>query len=47
MIKVITFDVYALLDAGVSLSFVPPDVTMNFYFLYEKLLEAFSVSTLG
>nr|AAV31186.2 Gag-pol polyprotein, putative [Solanum tuberosum] len=46
MIKVFTFDVYAFLNPGASLSFVTPYVAMNFDVLPEKLCEPFSVSTL-
>ncbi|KAH0709413.1 hypothetical protein KY284_010840 [Solanum tuberosum] len=46
MIKVFTFDVYALLDPGASLSFVIPYVAMNFDILPKQLLEPFSISTL-
>ncbi|KAG5571007.1 hypothetical protein H5410_060773 [Solanum commersonii] len=45
MIKVLTFDVYALLDSGASLSFVTPYVAMNFNILPEQLLKPFSVYT--
>ncbi|KAH0776590.1 hypothetical protein KY290_008001 [Solanum tuberosum] len=45
MIKVFTFDVYALLDRGTSLSFVTRYVVMNINILPERLLETFSVST--
>ncbi|KAH0688918.1 hypothetical protein KY289_016276 [Solanum tuberosum] len=45
MIKVITLEVYALLDTGSSLSFVTPYVVNNFDVLPEKLCEPFCVST--
>ncbi|KAG5614829.1 hypothetical protein H5410_014653 [Solanum commersonii] len=45
MIKFFTFDVYALLDPGASLSFVTTYVAMNFNILPEQLLEPFSVFT--
>ncbi|KAG5571462.1 hypothetical protein H5410_061228 [Solanum commersonii] len=45
MIKVFTFDVYALLDLGVILSFLTPYIVMNFDILHEQLLEPFSVLT--
>ena len=45
MIKVFTFDVYALLDQGASLSFVTPYVANQFEILCEKLCELFCVST--
>ena len=45
MIKVFTYDVYALLDPEVSLSFVTPYVAMNFDVFCEQLFETFSVST--
>ncbi|WMV42009.1 hypothetical protein MTR67_035394 [Solanum verrucosum] len=45
MIKVFTFDVYAFLDPGVSLSFVTPYIAMRFDIIPEKLLDPFSVST--
>jgi len=46
MSKVFQIDVYALLDPGVTLSFVTPFVSMRFDVLLEVLLEPFSVSTL-
>ncbi|KAH0776371.1 hypothetical protein KY290_007782 [Solanum tuberosum] len=45
MIRVFDFTVYALLDPGVSLSFVTSYVAMNFNVLPEQLSESFSVST--
>ncbi|KAH0678966.1 hypothetical protein KY284_020051 [Solanum tuberosum] len=45
MIKVFTFDVYALLDPGASLSFVTPYVANKFEVIREKLCEPFCVST--
>ncbi|KAH0729889.1 hypothetical protein KY289_001077 [Solanum tuberosum] len=45
MIKVISLDVYALLDPEASLSFVTPYVANNFDVLAEKLCEPFYVST--
>ena len=45
MIKVFTFDVYALLDPGVILSFVTPYVANQFEILPEKLCEPNCVST--
>ena len=47
MIKVFTFDFYALLDVGASLSFVSPYDTMNFNVLPKNLLETFNVYTHG
>ena len=44
MIKVFTFNVYALLDLGVSLSFVTPYVANKFEILLEKLCEPLCVS---
>uniref|UniRef100_M1DU27 Gag-pol polyprotein n=1 Tax=Solanum tuberosum TaxID=4113 RepID=M1DU27_SOLTU len=46
MIKLFTFDVYALLNLGVSLYFVTPYIAMNFDIIPEQLLEPFGVSTL-
>ena len=45
MIKVLTFDVYALLDIGKSLSFVTPYVANQFEILPEKVFEPFCVFT--
>uniref|UniRef100_M1D9T4 Gag-pol polyprotein n=1 Tax=Solanum tuberosum TaxID=4113 RepID=M1D9T4_SOLTU len=45
MIQVFDFTVFALLDPGVSLSFVTSYVAMNFDVLPEQLSEPFSVST--
>ena len=45
MIKVFTFDVYALLDPGAILSFITPYVANQFEILPEKLCEPFCVST--
>ncbi|KAG5576138.1 hypothetical protein H5410_056272 [Solanum commersonii] len=45
VIKVFTFNVYALLDRGASLSFVTPYIVMSFDVLLEQLLDPFSVST--
>jgi len=45
MLKVFTFDVYALLDPIASLSFVTPYGSMKFDISPEQLLEPFSVST--
>nr|AAT39297.2 Gag-pol protein, putative [Solanum demissum] len=45
MIKVFAFDVYALLDPGVSLSFVTLYVANKFDVLPERLCEPFCVST--
>lgn len=39
MIKVFSFDVYALLDLGVSISFLNPYMDMNFVVLHEQLLK--------
>ncbi|KAH0644637.1 hypothetical protein KY284_032521 [Solanum tuberosum] len=39
MIKVFTFDVYALLDPGASLSFVTPYIAMNFIFILSNFLS--------
>ncbi|XP_069154296.1 uncharacterized protein [Solanum lycopersicum] len=47
MIKVFTFDVYALLDSGTSLSFVTPYVENQFVIISEKLCEPFCISTPG
>ena len=44
MIKVFIFYAYALLDSGVTLSFVTPYVANNFDILLEKLCESFGVS---
>ena len=41
MIKVFTFDVYAFLDSGSSLSFVTPYVANKFEILPERFCEAF------
>ena len=46
MIKVFTFDFYALLDPRASLSFVTPYFAMNFDIIPEQLSEPFSFSTL-
>ena len=45
MIRVFSFDCYALLDPGATLSFVTPYVANQFAILPECLLEPFSVST--
>ncbi|KAH0657055.1 hypothetical protein KY285_031937 [Solanum tuberosum] len=45
MIKVFTFDAYALLDPGASLSFVTPYVANKFDVIPEKVCEPFGVST--
>ena len=45
MIKVFTFNIYALLDPGESLSFVTLYVANNFEIHPEKLCEPFYVST--
>ena len=45
MIKVFTFDVYALLDPGTSLYFVTPYIANQFEILPEKLCEPLCVST--
>ncbi|KAH0724869.1 hypothetical protein KY284_000734 [Solanum tuberosum] len=45
MIKVFSFDVYALLNPGASLYFVTPYVANKFDVLLEKLYEPFCVST--
>jgi len=45
MMKVFTFDVYALLDLGTSLPFVTLYVANKFDVLPEKLCEPFCVST--
>ena len=45
MIKVFTFDVYALLYLEASLSFVNPYVAMNFDVLPKKLCKHFCVFT--
>ncbi|KAH0712585.1 hypothetical protein KY289_008544 [Solanum tuberosum] len=44
-IQVFDFTIYALLDPGVSLSFVTPYVAMNFDVIPKQLSEPFSVST--
>ena len=44
-VKVLTFDVYELLDLGASLSFVTPYAANQFEILPEKLCEPFCVST--
>ncbi|KAG5630394.1 hypothetical protein H5410_002111 [Solanum commersonii] len=46
ILKIFNFDVYALLDPGVSLTFVTPYVAMKFGISLEQLVEPFSVSTL-
>ena len=45
VIKVFTFNVYALLDPGACLSFVTPYVANQFEILPEKLCEPFGEST--
>ncbi|KAH0657727.1 hypothetical protein KY289_026475 [Solanum tuberosum] len=45
MIKVFTFDVYALLDPGASLSFVTPYVAIRFDIIPKQILEPLIVST--
>ena len=45
VIKVFTFNVYALLDPGACLSFVTPYVANQFEILLEKLCEPICVST--
>ena len=45
MLRVFSFDVYALLDPGATLSFVTPYLATKFEILPEHLLEPFSVST--
>ena len=45
MIRVFDLTVYALLEPGVSLSFVTPYVAMNFEIILEKHSKPFSVST--
>jgi len=45
MIKVFTFDVYALRDPSTSLSFMTPYITMRFDILPERLFEPFDLST--
>jgi len=46
MLQVFSFDVYALLDPGATLSFVTPFVVMKFEILPDVLEEPFWVSTL-
>ena len=46
MIKVLTFDVYALLDQGASLSFATAFVANQFEILPRELCEPYCVSTL-
>uniref|UniRef100_M1DCD2 Gag-pol polyprotein n=1 Tax=Solanum tuberosum TaxID=4113 RepID=M1DCD2_SOLTU len=46
MLNVFQLDVYVLLDAGATLSFVTPYVAMRFDVLPDVLLEPFSISTL-
>jgi len=45
LLKVLQLDVYALLDPGVTLSFVMPYVTMRFDVLRDVLLDMVFVST--
>ena len=45
MLKVFQYDVYALLDAGATFSFVTPLVAMRFDMLPDVLLEPFYIST--
>ena len=45
MLKILTHDVYALLDPGATFSFVTPYVAVKFGVNPECLLEPFSVST--
>ena len=45
MLRVFTFDCYALLDPGATLSFVMPYVASRFEILPECLIEPFGVST--
>lgn len=44
MVKVFTFDVYALLDQGTSLSFVTSYVSIKIDISHEQLFEPFIVS---
>ena len=46
MLKVLSLDVYALLDPNATLSFVTPLVAKMFYILHDILREPFIVSTL-
>lgn len=45
MLKVLSIDVYALLDHGATFSFVTLYVAVKFGFKPKKLLKSFSVST--
>ena len=45
MIKVFTFDIYALSELRASLSYVTPYVANKFEFFPEKLCEPFYIST--
>ena len=45
MLRVFSFDCYALLDPGATLSFVTPYVANQFEILPECLLEPFDVAT--
>ena len=45
MIEVFTFDIYALLDLGASLSFVTPYVANQFGIILDKLCEPFCAFT--
>ncbi|XP_070010562.1 uncharacterized protein [Nicotiana sylvestris] len=46
MLTIFTFDVYALIDPGSTLSYVTPYIAKNFGIEPEKLCEPFEVSTL-
>ncbi|XP_075076665.1 uncharacterized protein LOC142163291 [Nicotiana tabacum] len=46
MLTIFTFDVYALIDPGSTLSYVTPYIAKNFGIEPEKLCEPFKVSTL-
>lgn len=45
MIKLFAFDVYALLNPEVGLSFITPCFAMNFDIIPKKLSKPFSLST--
>ena len=45
MIKVFTFDIYALLDPSASLYFLTPYVAMKFDIIPKQLLKPFTIST--
>lgn len=45
ILRVFSFDVYALLNLGTTLSFVTPYLDNKFEILFESLLKSFNVST--